>query len=164
MNIALLSCGPSLSLYEPGAHDIRIGVNRAVRWWACEWWVFGDFEAYEQTLPLGNPAIFCDSNPARKLARLQNYSFVRFDQHEGPACEWRMFSACAAMVLAVALGARRCDCFGCDMSGGRYFDGDEVGNANIEQRWRNERRIWAEVEQWAESRGCAVIRHLPPRT
>jgi len=37
---AILSCGPSLSLYDPSAHtaDIRIGINRVAAMHLCDWW------------------------------------------------------------------------------------------------------------------------------
>lgn len=171
LRVAILSAGPSLTqTFDPDAHHtVRIGVNAAVEAYECEWWAAGDLEAYRAITPIGRPGLYTKSTTLAqmetKLPRILDGrpTLAWKTAAEGlgklPAT-WSVYSAPAALVLAVHLRAASVDVYGADMNGDCDYAGRFCRNRN-EERWANERNIWNQVRRWAESLGVPVRRFHP---
>lgn len=163
MKIALLSCGPSLRLWEAACHrdhDIVVGVNRAVARFACDWWSVGDAEGFAAVRPIGSPHIWTHADT---LTRIRKENPTRAAEHEAALYRrderdrWSIFSATSALMLAPRLGATAVDCYGVDMVGSADWDGTERGNRG-EDRWSRERIAWADAVKLLADAGVSVRR------
>lgn len=171
MRIALLSAGPSLNRFdESEPYDLRIAVNTAAARHRCDWWSVGDHRPYLDIDALGKDAlrIFMmgpEIGHLESLGVILGDRAMAWSELKGlcPVVNWDEFSATAAVVLAVQLGATAIDCYGCDMHGTKDYAGrsDIGGRPTVrseDDRWPKERRIWNALMDWLESLGIAVRR------
>jgi len=167
LRIALLSCGPSLSLYRPDNHATIIGVNTAATAYRCDWWSAGDDWTVETYKPIGMPHIYTlkvsydrlESKMPQLWRERQVLAFETLAEKYGASSHFCDYSCPASLMLAVDLGATSVDVFGVDLRGGNYFNGKPGALLNNPHRWEQESKIWFGAETWAKSRGVAVVRH-----
>ncbi len=176
MNIALVSNGPSASMY-PGHHpyDVVIGVNKVPTVYPCDWWVFTDFRTYcaEWDKVLGEARICCKRPAAEKIeTQLHGQSHVaftvansqgrvvRYDEIEPlppkwpEVCEWLSWSGCAALVFAASFKPEVIDVFGVDLAS--YKDMRSEDNfTRQESRWAQETPLWVRLLAWVRDE-CKV--------
>lgn len=170
-SIAILCTGPSLAAFldRPVAHDVCIGVNRAVIAHQCDWWVFNDSASLDLIDPIGLPRIFTSKACETRIENREKYG--RFDHTYftdiGTTCRsdpgWDRFSMTCAMVLAEHLGASTLSIYGCDWKGSDDWCGPLLGakSGRSEYRWQNEIHKYGHVAKWLESRGVTVSRMEP---
>ncbi len=152
--------------------DLVIGVNRAVLAVPCDVWCFLDWHVwldYRPPAEEGVPAILttrcCQSHLARKgqgeaLARNIRAFVDDIDAVPVNACNWRTYSAQAAMAYAYQCGATVIEGFGMDLHGVADYDGHESDkNGRTARRWTAERVIMTDLANWLNDHGCAFIRH-----
>lgn len=165
MRVALLSCGPSVRLYEKCGHeyDAIIGINNIVAKYETDWWCFGDAETFARYVPVKRPQSLC-TDKDQVFSILHNYPVEIQQRYRAHPCEvcWEdlenpgskpfLFSSCAALMLAKYLGAKTLDIFGVDMEGNADFEGREH-LARTESRWERERQRWNESIKWLEGTG-----------
>jgi len=163
MRIALLSCGPSLPRWEwvnRSDYAVVVGVNRAVARYSCDWWSAGDAECFTAVRPIGRPHLWTH---AATLYRIGREHPTRATEHEAAVyhrCErkpWTIYSATAALMLALEVKATRIDCFGVDMAGTQDWDGSERG-CRDESRWSRERAAWGKAVDLLAAEGITVAR------
>lgn len=175
MNLAILSCGPSLQRFldAPVQHDAYMGINRAAGAWECDYWVGMDPQAFIDTEPLGSPitytaAITDEAHEPPKRCRLirdpETFAGIGGLGSLG-STPWRKWSAVYAMVLAAAvLKAETLTLYGYDMTGHTFWDGVDVYRRSFipppctmeDVRWQHERRYYNEVLVWLSERGVQV--------
>lgn len=173
MRCYLYSMGPSLAFAE-GA-DLSIGVGASVTKVECDWWVFMGLETYQKHEPavLGRPGILSHAGTLELIrggyGGLDSSKLRQAEQvHAVGACEymigaprtepaWCAYSGCAALVLAVLLGATEIETFGVDMAGTADAFGNE-SEQRTQQRWADERALWHSIATWAASRGVTIGR------
>lgn len=171
MRIALLSAGESLDRFdESAAYDLRIAVNTAAERFRCDWWSVGDHQPYLDIAAIDKDQIRVfmmrgEIGHLESLGVRLGERALAWDAINGlcPVVNWHEFSATAALVLAVQLGATAIDCYGCDMRGTKDYAGrSDIGGRpavrSEEDRWPRERRIWNDLIEWLESLGIAVKR------
>jgi hypothetical protein len=182
MKVAILCPGPSIRFFRGGAYSQLIGVNRAVLLYRCDWWAVSDrqiiFQAFDDGIDY-QPKIFTRSDNKKHMAA-SGRPVVReyFNQchkkwYEDPdlkprfqnvgehKCNWPLFTATAAIVLAKRLGAKQIDIYGADMRGTRDFDGFEgEGYNRTEDRWDTERTILNRLTAWMADHGTTIRRVL----
>lgn len=142
MNVAIVARGPTHARIVDRYQDIDtiIGVNHAAGWYPCDWWCFGDLEAWREIQPVGDPRWFTctrtidrmNSRAIRVPESVLAWEDVRADMRP----EW--YSAVAALILAKHIGAKSITCFGVV---------DEHPAPGELPRWERERRIWNETIQ-----------------
>ena len=172
MRVALLSAGLSLrhTFRDSFAFDVRIGVNRAVEHFPCDWWSVGDWQAItghaiNRLVPLGDPQIYTldssiESMDLRSLRIAKPLAGWKATcGHLAPPTRWATWSSTAAVVLAKHLGATSLDVYGVDMTGNIDIGG-AVGSANGD-RWNRERPAWESVVNWIRLQGVNVAIHTP---
>lgn len=155
MKTAILCPGPSLCQTYPGAgYDLVIGINRAATAFGVDVWVASDLPLIlaEFGNVIGNPPLFTRDETLDSLIRRayqRPISCCPFSQLACPVDGWQTFTACAALVLAGRLGARRIHAYGADWNDRADFDGKSPpGRRRDAGRWEQERRIWDQVVEW----------------
>jgi hypothetical protein len=171
VKIALLSAGPSLKqTFDPDAKfDLRIGVNRAVGTYHCDWWACGDGQTFREHVPIGYPVVFTMSHTDGQLRakdtleRLDKHrvltwgDFARQDDGAGlPPC-WTNWSITAGLTLAVCLKAREVHVYGHDMAGVTDVSGRRLDKRA--ENWKRVGRDWLTMVGWAKDRGVLVREH-----
>ncbi len=146
MRTAIISCGPSAKLYEKRTidYDLIIGINYAVKYYQCDWWIFQDVGQLTEYTPLGSPKIWT-IHTADYLSNKANRPFKVnwFDLGVVPYWFWpSIWTAHTALMVAYKLGASSIDCYGFDMVG----NGDITGISTVERqngrttgRWNREK-------------------------
>lgn len=185
MRVALVSNGPSAVAYATAKRNYAgtIGVNKAVTRWGLDWWCFCDFKTYEQEAErvVGQPSIFCREPAGRKIVeRLRGkpqQDFIarraegRVLIHEGIEgsdspplpLPWFSYSGCAALVLAVHLGATEIDLYGVDL-GGHTDLRNEVNYSRDANRWKREIELWEALRDWAVAKEIEIQDGCPSET
>lgn len=181
MRIAILSAGPSLRLWPEEvfiAYDVRIAVNSACEFIACDWWCAMDRIALERLKPKGDPRIYTRCGLSNKMRNLPESILSRVTMRERFKCEpsvwpitaWEGLSITAALQLACKLGAKQVDVYGHDMDGivdWRGMLGPDSApprrgrkpHNRGPDRWARERRRWRQCLEIArESR--VQVRHM----
>jgi len=173
MLVSLLSCGPSLCAFDDARRgDLVIGVNGAACRHACDWWSIGD----DQTIlrhsldadepVVGRPHVSTMSPSMHRIkesypAVHANRDWITWEQLRdsvsAPQSGWDQWSAPAALVLAVHLGATTIAVFGVDMIGSADFAGRDHKRFN-EHRWVRERRSWDSALTLCGAAGVTVHR------
>lgn len=159
MNAHVLCPGPSLSAYRPGAEVVTVGVNRAAVAFSCDYAVMLDSPAlkrYDRQLA-GEPRLL-----TRAAYR------PRFSKRPGPTVEelaawcpldFAQYSATAAIVLAGWMEAEAVSVYGADWTDEADWDGYSDPDRNRgSSRWDRERRLWWDVVEWLDGKGCSVSR------
>lgn len=170
MRVALLSCGPSLDLFYPHTpvYGLRIAVNRAAERYRCDVWACTDTKAVMRGRPIGEPQLFTIDATRDALARrdwVYEYGIVTHTDIAGETIDngrhpWTRFTATAALMYAATHGASVIDCYGCDMQGKHDWDGTRYEDYwRTEQRWADERNVWAATVAALDKRGIRVVRH-----
>jgi len=182
-DVAILSCGPSLSVYlrDRPAHQVTIGVNRAVVAVECDYWAFRDCKTMyivEDGLggPLGHPSCIAPARCAQNVQAYRPPKGLRFIAEEeivnevGPhnlpttIVRWRTFSVTWAVALmAQWLKPKTLTVYGHDMEGWRYWNGIHIApdpSRFNPGRWKKEQDIWNVVSGWVQCQGVAVRRIL----
>ena len=180
MKVAILSAGPLLvHTFNPDArYDLRIGVNRAVGSYHCDWWSAGDAQTFAEHRPIGHPVLFTMTDTDGQFRRypdtqkrLSGHRMVLWGEcctalsGQGmPGC-WSNWSITAALALAVWQGAQHVDVFG------HYYEGEDPNNCTDVSGRRIEKRIeqrprvlrdWKRMVEWAvDQQGSTVAEHLP---
>ena len=175
MRLAIISNGPSARLFDEAERsdfDLVAGVNWTVKRWLCDWWVFCDYVTFQDTVPLGKPALFLKraalrkihthSKPGTSQRLLEHEVIVAHEDGADIPIEpnvgfWNNFSGPAALGLAIHLGADRVTVFGADMSGDMDHAG-RVGTSRTPDRWERERGIWAASVAYLHQIGISVQR------
>lgn len=177
MNLAILSCGPSLKTFleKPVKHDRYMGVNRAVEAFPCDCWVGLDPYTFSSITPQGRPVIFTSDNVDARhpiaggtIVRRDGRTFAKV-KGLGTlgSTPWRKWSGVyALMVGALVLGAKRLTLYGYDMAGHQFWDGMPVYRRSFQPqpqmmesvRWRHERLYFDSVVEWLIRRGIEVER------
>jgi hypothetical protein len=164
MLAAILCPGPSLTrTFDTDFGGLRIGVNRAVTAFACDWMAAIDWPLCRDWYPraLGKPALFSRAETADSFPESRTKSLESLFIFCPIALGWTNYSATAAIVLAAALGATQIDVYGADWTDEKDFDGVSIdGTDRTESRWAKERYIWRSVEAWLLVRGITVARRL----
>lgn len=182
MNLAILSCGPSLQAFldEPVKHDEYMGVNRAVGAYPCDYWVGLDPRVFTETVPMTLtcecfPFIFTSDNvdarhplPMSGWACRDSQLFAKVKGLDTlGSTPWRRWSGVyALMVGALVLGAKRLTLYGYDMAGFQFWDGKPVYRRAChpspqtidDTRWREEQHCFDSVVEWLIRRGVEVER------
>ena len=164
--IAILCPGPSLREFgDREGYDVRIGVNRAVEAYRCDYWVALDRRTFGMTKPLGRPTLVSHDSAYRQMCRqwpeAETFPHLSYQSLDplSPRVRWRKFSATTALVLASHLGASSIDCWGADWTGETDFDGYTHRRQNRTlSRWRQEARLWQTVCELLAERGATVRR------
>lgn len=163
--VAILSPGPSLKQY-PGrsGYDLLIGVNRVVSAIECDWWSAMDILMVTEEMPFGQPRLFTIMDtetsipPLIKLRRFKEI-LTHEEMTINPGTGWNIFSAPAALMLALHLGATSIDAWGCDMEGTSDWDGlNDIPYSRHNERWIRERAIWIKTTEFIRSYGVSVVR------
>ena len=178
MNLAILSCGPSLQpfLDHPVQHDSYMGVNRAAGAWACDTWVALDSWAFTETEPIGSPIIYTSDEynrtdynaPARcrVIKDAETFAGISAVCGLGPT-PWRRWSAVYALVVgALVLKATTLTLYGYDMTGHLFWDGVYIYRRSFrpppvtleDVRWKHERSYFEQVVTWLRGRGVEVVK------
>ena len=173
MRVALLSAGPSLAqTFDPDAgHDLRIGVNRAVGSFHCDWWSCGDAQTFAEHEPIGYPALFTLDDTDGQFERFAN-TRDRLTKHRvvlwseignalagrGLPASWTNWSITAGLVLAVWKGAKHVDVYGHDMSGVVDIAGRRLDKRA--EQWKRVGKDWLMVSSWAREQGLTLKHHL----
>ncbi len=172
MKAAVLNPGPSLIEAFTGhesEYAVKIGVNRAVNFFACDYWAMLDGLAFELAKPIGTPTVFCEADvwnrevlgktePAKRAIHFKNLpvkdtDFIKFIRGT------KLYSFMAAIYLAHHLGATQIDCYGSDWSGEQDCDGWTHGhNQRGEGRWNEEREAYGIVTGRLAEFGVSVQR------
>lgn len=164
MKTALLCPGPSLVNYVPSDHAIVAGVNRAVVFAPCDFFVFLDDRPFKAALPTNEPCLVTSDSVHRYLVRKQfvqpSHTFIdrRRLYFDGDA-PWGRFSSTNALILLANLGATSIECFGVDMAG--TLDWDEHSfpqDKRDDKRWNEEAGLWRRLVEYLAERGCVVTR------
>jgi hypothetical protein len=172
----ILCPGPSLRDHIgnlPKA-DIRIGVNRAVTAVLCDWWVFGDWLALQDFIPIGKPNVFthrkAESQLQQHVGPLHFYTVkmlldsverafyddvttdcpVRLD-----GCTWSLVAALIFVEWHLDGCLKRIDLFGVDWKGEEDWDGRAFGERSPE-RWERERIDVMRAVNWLMGKGVEV--------
>ena len=163
-SVAILCPGLSLNQFaqKPGEYDVLIGVNRAVGFKPCDFWVMLDYEAFARSEPIGRPTIVTRGGIYRAIVRAfpeaQKHPFINAKFYDGPiALRWKAFSSTTALMFAVDLGATRIDCFGMDCEGLSDWDGTPHAGRGPE-RWERELKLWDGLVRWLANRNVEVSR------
>lgn len=171
MNAALACPGPSLLATFPHGRkfDCVAAVNRAVHAVTSDWWVFVDWQVYEQYRPQTCPRIFTTETAAEHLERHVGPQWAAervtltpeaHDYLPPDAMPWATFSAVAGLVLLGWQGATRIDVYGADWTDAPDYDGHSApSNRRTEDRWRSEIQLWQNAVAWLKGNGCEVIRN-----
>lgn len=179
MRVAILSAGPRLGeTFDPAERfDARIGVNAGALAYPVDWWSCGDAQTFARCeLPEDWPApvlfTMTDSdahfrNRQATIDRLKRHRMVLWSEVRRRVCpptEGTNWSICAALVLAVDLGAQVIEIFG------HYYPGEDPDNITdlsgyeLAKRKENRARVLADfavVKRWAEGRGIQVLERVP---
>jgi hypothetical protein len=145
---------------ERAGYALVVGVNRAARVYGCDWWSIGDAEAFAEVEPVGSPHIWTHVDTLHRIRREHPVRSTRHDSalyRRDERLPWTIFSATAALMLAVELRVKRVDCFGVDMVGECDWDGTRRG-VRGEDRWTRERRAWSLAVNKLNDAGIAVVR------
>jgi hypothetical protein len=170
MKAAVLCPGPSAYTF-PGrdGYDMVIGVNRAAGLAPCDYWVMLDgVQVWKISAPVGRPKIIC-GHPShldlwRNIPEAREHGWFDIQEciqtlPEAPIT-WAVFSATAAIVTAIHLGAKSVDIWGADMKGIEDFDGLNMPGmyARSEMRWQKEARILHELTEHFAAKGITIQR------
>lgn len=164
MRVAILAPGPGLERYKDDGYGLRIGVNRAVTRFACDWWAALDYQTIGEVTPCGWPMVFTTAESVAALARrgvtLDGYlTFEELVTDISRDTRWPMYSATAAIALAQSLGASSIDVWGAPMIGESDFDGTTgLRNNRSRERWALERRIVACLFHWLRKHRIEIKR------
>lgn len=142
MDVDIISCGPSAKLYKPTGNKI-IAVNAAVTFVEADYWIFGDYLAYELYKPIGIPTLVTFGNSLRKLPQAYQPSYVYLPE------ELRIveYSFLAAISFAIDdLFATKITVYGDDKQGEIGID-DITAEGRTEKRWRNELELQTKLEK-----------------
>jgi hypothetical protein len=169
MKVALLSAGPSLrKSFDPAVpYKLRIGVNTAVQFHKCDWWVCADSHRVEEieSKVIGKPKLFMVDGQrdqmdgdCRKRWKITGWREVTAEI--GASMSWLNNSGPAALLLAKWLGATHVDCYGVDMAGGLDATMEQTPSSKYrnDQRWALEKSFWHLISQWVSERGMTVNR------
>ena len=159
MDVGILCPGPSLSgfLKTPVGHDLIIGVNRAATAYRCDWWVFGDPEAYREFTPIGSPRIGTLARSFEAIGPIEATVIDRLAIECPGEIRWQQFSLTAAMVLAQHLGAARIVVYGADWRGTLDWDGT-AAPVRHKDRWASEAHRYEQVKTWLTRCNIRVVR------
>lgn len=175
MRCAVLCPGPSLPRFAEvqDQYETRIGINRAVMAFSCQWWVFADHAIYTDTRPPGlltcfAPTTFVSQDVLDALGKRGliggGYEWVNWkSRYDFVSVQtgWRTFSVTAALVLAGSLGFKQIDCFGCDQTNAPDWDGGKPrGMYRTTQRWDDERRVWDRTTAELMDRHGVTVRRM----
>lgn len=153
MKVAVLCPGKSIETFKPDGYDKVIGVNRAVAFSACDFWMcLDDPKQVVATLEGGPGAVkgrpVVDQWP-KQLKALE----ARCDHQ----IEWRKHSSIAAIGVAVLKGATEIDVYGMDWSGDQDWTGKRYGSRD-ENRWNDERALYGEIAKRLDEWGIKLTR------
>lgn len=168
MRAAILCPGPSLPAFPArDGYDLVIGVNRAVGFAACDYWVMLDGAAvWRISRPIGMPVIVCSHSMHldvwRNYPESQKHGWLdakSFEQFASPSLGWPIYSTPTAIICAASKGATQIDLWGADMVGAGEFDNKPAPDINREDsRWARERVILDGLQSYLEARGVALNR------
>lgn len=188
VRVSILSCGPSLDLFEGDADSLLIGVNSAIEAHPCDIWCFMDPNVFGDSTP-DEPwpwGIFThepledhydELDPETNMLVTRLFDETKFATAkgcrwwyredmdfrgfpEGVEDVWRRFTVGAALMLAYMLGATEIRCYGCDMEGEKDWQGCEGRRETDrnEMRWMLELEMWDLIVGWLGQRGVTVER------
>lgn len=104
------------------------------------------------------PKVWTHTETYRRIVGHHGWIDGKVYERDEVAARWSMFSATAALMLALRLGASVVECFGCDMTGTLNYDGTPEPAANrTAERWALERIIWEKTRNVLEESGVEVI-------
>lgn len=158
MIAAILS--PGLSLMKLSALppcDLSIAINIAATMFAADWWATLDLPFIQEKARSvkGFPKLFTREEYQR--ATNADGTVEQLAQWCGEIRELALYTAPAAIVFAGFLGARRIDCYGCDMAGTWGADGIKH-EARCEARWVRERALFDRATEFLKTKGVMVKR------
>ncbi len=165
MKAAVLCPGPSVQQFTPDGFDVIVGVNRTVGLFACSFWCLLDHYTYDLLPPIGKPTICCHAAIYRGMT--QAYPAAKEHPHipiesievEHNLVKWRTWSASCAIIVAFWKGATAIHCWGMDWTGSKDWDGfTHSKHRRSEKRWTCERKLFGEIKDMLEARGCTLIR------
>lgn len=182
LDLAILSCGPSLQAFldAPPKHDAYMAVNRAASAYPCRWWVARDPRIFETVVPFGDahyPLVCTDNETvlppsSRCTVVLRDRQLMAMGdgatRFVPPTRLWNMRSALYAIVVAVFYcEASKITLYGYDLAGDRFWDGDLVYTPGVHstllrdpqiesERWKPERLKLQAIIAWAESMEVTV--------
>lgn len=154
------------------AYALKVGVNRAVLRYQCDFWSCIDDKAYRKVAdeggPLGSPVIFSIAETDRRMKKKLPYPWrkERVVLHEEcsefwlpVSTGWRTYSATAAIALAHDKGATAIDLYGADLCGRDDYDGTtDASDDRSDGRWKTERKTLADVCRWLHDVNIRVRR------
>lgn len=169
--VAVLCPGPSLKAF-PGRGDyaVLVGVNRAVGFVECDYWVMLDAISYELVEPIGDPIVVTAADQWREVRRIGSVAErAKKARTITPDCvnaslpreltRWRTWSATTAIALAFHIGATWIDCYGMDWKGQADYDGHMHPNhGRDDSRWMRERIQYNDLRGVLKDRGATVRR------
>jgi hypothetical protein len=166
MTAALLCPGPSLvkvRVDDLAHYQIKIGVNRSVSEFECDWWAFKDYTVFPAVHPLGKPKIFTTVVCAETSALHGKPFYVNLTldsiQDEFPPGGWPIYTSLCALTLAAHLGATQIDVYGADWTDAPDWDGVSLrSNERHADRWAQERMLWDQLCGQLNERGINVER------
>jgi len=169
MRTAILSCGPSLAIYDIApAYDLVIGVNWTATRYGCDWVCCHDramLGIEEPDQPMIHRALWSPDGECRVLGKpkyflhwwaLHEVAIQRPEIAEALRHEWVLtwpdrhteipYSGLAPLFLLSILGIDNADLYGYSMAG----DTDGRGNdatSRTPERWERERGIFKELTE-----------------
>ena len=167
MRTAILCPGPSLleSFSDEMQYDARIGVNRAVNVFRCDYWASLDERTFEIAEPIGHPIWLCDK--AMYQATCDKHEPARAFPHHAvedirtprdPLC-WHWYTFPASLVWAYEIGATSIDVYGCDWTDAPDFDGGSFpSHHRTARRWEREAGVVCGIVEWLAGKGVPVYR------
>lgn len=143
---------------------LLFGVNRAVEFWPCDYWVALDWPMFSSGKPKGSPEMITSTATARKLGRLvfRAYDYrTAGEDLPGRGDHWLCYSMLTAIVAAYDLGCTDIKIYGCDWAGSDDWDGNQSPKVRrSENRWERERKYFQKLVDWLGVRGVLVARVL----
>jgi hypothetical protein len=139
-----------------------LGVNRAVGFRECDYWVALDWKSFSDVEPMGNPQKITAETSAKK----EQHEFSKIYKHKDPNeglppvnMQWTCYSTLCAIVAAYDMGCREINIYGADMAGVEDWDSGQVARAiRTESRWERERKYFFELCRWMSEHGASVRR------
>lgn len=170
--ITALACpGPSLLATFPhrNQYDLVAAVNRSVHAVNANWWVFVDYQVWQNYKPDNPPRVFTTESASEHLERHDGEAWAKqgktltteaMDYLPRDAMPWTMYSAVAGLVLLGWQGAEEVHVYGADWTNQPDWDGHNAPtNRRTDDRWQSEIALWTNAVAWLKGRGTEVIRH-----
>jgi hypothetical protein len=153
MKVTLLSCGPSLSMYDPQKddNDLVVAVNRAAEAYPCDWWAMLDTET-----------MLFDANPREGI---MTSTFIankvvgnsEWGQYWRKGWKHLVMPRCNGMIgktfphtlwtIVYEFKPEVIDVWGCDMDGVEDYTGQTV-----DVRWNNDAKHRRSELRWEKER------------